>query len=200
MIWFIGASLQLHLVTSQTALSLIYTLSNLPLHTHKDSQSPLVVPVLLCYLPTNCNIRPQKAQLPLLRVGTCLRSRCLAMRHDIIPNRTRYNIPKWKLLTVATRRPVVLKGRSQESKHNLEISVETEFSGQFAQPLESKDCCVKSPHTVGLFLSKQGRGKSRGTWNYGIAVEEWRHGRLAVGGMKGGGYRTDTGNCWANRT
>jgi hypothetical protein len=43
MIGFIGASLQLLLVKINAALSLIYTFSSSPLHTHYESQSPLVV-------------------------------------------------------------------------------------------------------------------------------------------------------------
>jgi hypothetical protein len=39
----------------------------------------LLLPELLYYLATSCNIRPQRTQLPLLRVGMCLPSRCLAM-------------------------------------------------------------------------------------------------------------------------
>jgi hypothetical protein len=33
---------------------------------------------ILCYLATSCNIIQQRTRLPLLRVGTCLLSRCLA--------------------------------------------------------------------------------------------------------------------------
>jgi hypothetical protein len=32
-----------------------------------------------CCVTTSCNIRPLRTQLPSLRAGTCLRSRCLAM-------------------------------------------------------------------------------------------------------------------------
>jgi hypothetical protein len=39
----------------------------------------LLLPELLCHLATSCNIRSQRTQLPLWRVGTCLPSRCLAM-------------------------------------------------------------------------------------------------------------------------
>jgi hypothetical protein len=39
-----------------------------------------------CCLATNCNICPRRTRLPLLRVGTCSLSRCLAMRHNIYKN------------------------------------------------------------------------------------------------------------------
>jgi hypothetical protein len=39
----------------------------------------LLLPELLCYVAMSCNIRPHRTQLPLLRVGTCLPSRYLAM-------------------------------------------------------------------------------------------------------------------------
>jgi hypothetical protein len=45
----------------------------------------------------------------------------------------------------------------------------------FTQPLESKDCSavLKHPTLMEAFLSKQGlKGKSRGTWNNKITVNE----------------------------
>jgi hypothetical protein len=43
----------------------------------------LLLPIL-CYLATSCNIRPQRTQLQLLRVGTYLQNRCLAMHHSML--------------------------------------------------------------------------------------------------------------------
>jgi hypothetical protein len=37
-----------------------------------------------CCLATSCNIRSLRTQLALLRVGMCLRSRCLAMPHNML--------------------------------------------------------------------------------------------------------------------
>jgi hypothetical protein len=79
-------------------------------------------------------------------------------------------------------------GWREESKHNLERPVETEFrdllcptAGKLRLP------SYHYPHRHEVFLSKQGRkGKSRGIWNDGMTVNESRHGCLVGGGMKEG--------------
>jgi hypothetical protein len=58
--------------------------------------------------------------------------------NNIIPNKTLVTTSqneKKNLHTVATKRALVLNGRNEESKHNLEIPDETEFSDLFRPTL-----------------------------------------------------------------
>jgi hypothetical protein len=75
-----------------------------------------------------------------------------AQTNNTTPNKTLVTTSPIEnnLHTVTMRRPLYLNGRSEESKHNLEIPVETELAAYFAQPLQSKVCSRKSPHTYSL--------------------------------------------------
>jgi hypothetical protein len=93
-IQYIQGLSQSRLSIADHALLLIINATNrLPLYRHSADhikntstvawcgphRNHLLLPESLCYLATSCNIHPQRTQLPLLHVGTCLLSRCLAM-------------------------------------------------------------------------------------------------------------------------
>jgi hypothetical protein len=90
---------------------------------------------------------------------------------------------KENLHTVGMSRPLALKGRIDESKHNLERPVEREFS-ELLHPTADKQTLlsllyVPLPVLKEIFLSNQGRkGESCGTWNDGIMVNGSRYGCL----------------------
>jgi hypothetical protein len=70
---------------------------------HTANTRLLLLPLLLCYLATSCNIRPKRTQLQLLRVGTCLPSRCLAVRHNMLQQGCNMFSHVWWPLITSTR-------------------------------------------------------------------------------------------------
>jgi hypothetical protein len=71
----------LYIDTAQTTQKTVLLLCGAD---HTENTLLLLLPVLLCYLAMSCNILPQKTQLPLLRVGKYLWSRCLEMCQNIV--------------------------------------------------------------------------------------------------------------------
>jgi hypothetical protein len=86
--------------------------------------------------------------------------------NNIIPNKTLVTASpneKTNFDTAATKRPLALNGRSEQSKHNSEIPVETEFSN-LLRPTAGKQRILsyRSYHYPrqwrSSFLNKGGRG------------------------------------------
>jgi hypothetical protein len=73
-----------------------------------------------------------------------------------------------------TRRPLALNGLREEFKYSFEIPVGTEFT-ELLRSTAGRQRLLSYPysHQWRSLFSKQGRkGKSCGSWNYGIRVKE----------------------------
>jgi hypothetical protein len=98
--------------------------------------------------------------------------------NNMIPSKTLATSPNENNLhSIATRKPLALNGRSEESKQNLATT-----SRDWWQWWQAKTALLNHPTPTEVFLSRQGRkGKTSGTWNYGTRrtsddTDAWRGG------------------------
>jgi hypothetical protein len=98
--------------------------------------------------------------------------------NNIIRNKTLVTVPpneekKKTYMPLQRGGPLPSTAGANNPKHNSEIPVETEFSNPLRPAAGKQTLLSYLPTPPEVFLSKQGRkGKSRGTWNYGITVNE----------------------------